>query len=102
MSYPYGRPGDASGGQGGVGPGDPWVVGSSPTWGTNASTSRRLAGLKGAGIQPPFPSGVGMRSAGSMPKNMAVRSTSSADHETLPRSFRLTDDFVSLRGAASS
>ena len=27
MSYPYGRPGDASGGQGGVGPGDPMVGG---------------------------------------------------------------------------
>ena len=27
MSYPYGRPGDASGGQGGVGPGDPMFGG---------------------------------------------------------------------------
>lgn len=27
MSYPYGRPGDASGGQGGVGPGDPMFSG---------------------------------------------------------------------------
>ena len=93
MSYPYGRPGDASGGQGGVGPGDPMFGGgqggrpvSAPGSGGRKSSAGVIVGCVVGLVVAALVVGVAfvaLRSGGSEPGSNTTATARPTEEQTI-------------------